>query len=88
MRKSTRPHIATDHEIYGDYGYHWFTPNGVFRGDFTAVGFGGQYIYVSPRFDSVVVITATLKSKGRPWERRVLDVIQQELLRGAGDANT
>jgi len=81
---STQPHIATDYEIYGDYGYHWFTPRGSFLGDFMAVGFGGQYIYVSPRFDAVVVITATLESKGRTWERRVLDAIQQELLPGSG----
>ncbi len=86
VSESTRLHIITDHEIYGDYGYHWFTPNGAFRGDFVAVGFGGQYIYVSPRFDAVVVITATLESKGREWESRVLDMIQNGLLSGGAHA--
>jgi hypothetical protein len=67
---STQPHIATGHEIYGDYGYHWFTSSRPWRGDFIRVGFGGQYIYVSPQFD-VMVVTATLTSKGRTCEHRV-----------------
>ena len=83
VRESTRIQIAADHEIYGDYGYQWFVSRRV-PGDFMAVGFGGQYIYVSPTYDAVVVITSTLESKGREWEHRIFDVLEQDLLRADG----
>ena len=83
VREATRIQIASDHEVYGDYGYQWFVSRRI-PGDFIAVGFGGQYIYVSPAYDSVVVVTSTLESKGREWEHRVFDVIEQDLLRADG----
>ncbi|MFF3443884.1 serine hydrolase domain-containing protein [Streptosporangium sp. NPDC002721] len=36
------------------YGLHWWLGDGD-RGDFLAAGFGGQYIYVSPRQEVVIV---------------------------------
>lgn len=84
VRESTSVLIEADHELYGDYGYQWFVPSAKeFRGDFIAVGYGGQYIYVSPRTDTVLVVTSTLESKGRTWERQLFGVLQGELLRGA-----
>ncbi len=39
------------------YGYQWWVP-GEGRGDYAALGLGGQVIYVSPALDTVVVITS------------------------------
>ncbi len=86
VRESTSWKIDAPGEIYGDYGYHWFLPSApAFLGDFVAVGFGGQYIYVSPRYDTVVVITSTLESKGVEWTQRVFRVLEDELLRAGGE---
>lgn len=87
VRESTRIQIAADHEVYGDYGYQWFVSRRI-PGDFIAVGFGGQYIYVSPAYDAVVVITSTLESKGRAWEQRIFDIIERDLLRADGMRTT
>ena len=84
VRESTSALIDSDHEVYGDYGYQWFVPNSdELKGDFVAVGFGGQYIYVSPRHDTVVVITSTLESKGRAWERQLFEILREDLLQAA-----
>jgi len=72
---STRPAGGHVHETYGGYGYLWWTPNG--DGSFAAVGYGGQYILVSPRDDSVVVVTSTLASKGDYWEGALFGLLRQ-----------
>lgn len=40
------------------YGYQWWLPEDP-QGDFTAIGIWGQYIYVHPRNDVVIVKTST-----------------------------
>lgn len=51
LRESTRAHVAT---ADGGYGYGWWVrPRG-----YTAQGWGGQYVYVLPDLDAVVVMTA------------------------------
>ncbi len=78
---STRPNYLGSHEIYGYYGYLWYTrPGG--NHAFVAVGYGGQYIYVSPVHNSVVVVTSTLESKGPAWEKQLFNTIQDHLLAG------
>ncbi|MFB4284099.1 serine hydrolase domain-containing protein [Nonomuraea sp. MTCD27] len=51
VKASTRPSPANPR-----YGLHWWLGEG---GDFTAAGFGGQYIYVSPRHGVVIVKSST-----------------------------
>jgi len=66
-------------EIYGAYGHLWFVrPGG--RDAFVAVGFGGQYIYVSPEYNCVLVVTSTLESKGRPWEEQLFGLINNGII--------
>ena len=36
------------------YGYHWWLPNGA-EGDFSAIGIWGQFIYVDPTTQTVIV---------------------------------
>jgi uncharacterized protein YraI len=66
-------------EIYGNYGFLWYSrPNG--KDAFVAVGYGGQYIYVSPLYNCVIVITSTLESKGRKWEKQLFDLIHSGII--------
>ncbi len=76
---STRPGRLSTHKIYGAYGYLWYSrPGGT--DSFVAVGYGGQYIYVSPAYNTVIVITSTLDSKGPNWENALFQLIHQGLL--------
>ena len=68
---SVASQAKTSHETYGGYGYLWWTPFD--DGSFAAVGYGGQYILVSPRTDTVVVVTSTLDSKGDHWEQQLFE---------------
>ncbi len=71
------------HRTYGTYGYLWFTDL-VFEDAFMAVGYGGQYIYVSPAHDAVVVVTSTLESKGAVWTDELFRQLRGGVLAGLG----
>jgi CubicO group peptidase (beta-lactamase class C family) len=76
---STRAGHVGYNEIYGNYGFLWYSrPNG--KDAFVAVGYGGQYIYVSPLYNCVIVITSTLESKGRKWEKQLFDLIHSGII--------
>lgn len=56
VQAATQKHIATDGEL--GYGYQWWAyPS---HGAYTALGRGGQTIFVVPNLDLVVVFTADL----------------------------
>jgi len=79
VEASTRPNYLGEHEDYGYYGYLWYSrPRGADA--FVAVGYGGQYVYVSPEYKCVIVITSTLESKGREWEKELFGHIQDGIL--------
>jgi len=81
--KSTQASNLESHEVYGSYGYSWYVhPGG--EDAFVAVGYGGQYIYVSPAYDCVIVVTSTLESKGRAWERKLFERLQVGILGSIG----
>ena len=76
--ESTRPGRFGKNEVYGSYGYLWYcNPDG--HDAYVAVGFGGQYIYISREYNCVIVVTATLTSKGREWERRLFALIHGDV---------
>ncbi|WP_084965185.1 serine hydrolase domain-containing protein [Thermoactinospora rubra] len=62
VRASTTPSPANPR-----YGLHWWLGG---DGDFMAAGFGGQYVYVSPRH-GVVIVKSTV-SGGRPDQEEAL----------------
>ena len=77
--ESTRPGLANPRgrgRIYGGYGYLWWLRGPRERGAYIASGYGGQYIYVSPAEDLVVVITSTEVSKGRGWRGELFGMIR------------
>jgi CubicO group peptidase (beta-lactamase class C family) len=79
VTESTEKHVETGpdwQDRYGDYGYLWWVPRG-HDGAYLAVGYGGQYLYVAPQTDLIVVMTATLEGKGAEWDRRALELIQR-----------
>ena len=57
MEASTRIHIETGEEE--DYGYQWWV---TLRGTYVAIGYKGQFIFVSPKKNIIVVITNDLKT--------------------------
>lgn len=65
VRESTRMHLR-EHILFGaGYGYQWWRGE-IFSGEkkvdlFYAAGKGGQYIFVCPELDLVVVMTSTLR---------------------------
>ncbi|HVS13864.1 MAG TPA: serine hydrolase [Thermoanaerobaculia bacterium] len=61
---------------YGSYGMLWWLRPPPEDGAFTAIGFGGQYVYVDPGAGMVVVVTSTHEAKSRDWERRLFAAIR------------
>lgn len=58
VEESTRPSASFN----PDYGLHWWLGGGG-QDDFMAAGFGGQYIYVSPEHQVVIVKSAVSASQ-------------------------
>lgn len=81
VETSTRRHAVGWPDRYGAYGYLWWLPPGR-PGAFLAVGYGGQLLYVDPATATVVVVTATLQSKGEEWDRAALALIRRRILGG------
>ena len=74
---STRAHSTGWPDRYGRYGYLWWIrPSGAFM----AVGYGGQLLYVDREREAVVVVLSSETGKGADWDRRLLGVIERDLL--------
>ena len=58
IEESTRKHVTAN--LFLDYGYQWWITD---SGDFLALGYGGQYIFVVPDKNMVVVFTSHLSQK-------------------------
>jgi CubicO group peptidase (beta-lactamase class C family) len=56
VRVSTQKHTRAD-ILNDDYGYLWWVTTVEGHAAYYAAGFGGQFIYVVPDFDLVVVMT-------------------------------
>jgi len=81
VRESTAPQLSTGGAIpHGsDYGYLWWVGQSGGRRFYFANGYGGQFIFVSPALDLVVVATSTWRSMtwdqaGEQWGS-VIDVV-------------
>ncbi|HSL18388.1 MAG TPA: serine hydrolase [Methylomirabilota bacterium] len=74
VEAATRRHAEGWPDRYGAYGLGWWLPGG---GPFLAVGYGGQFLWVDPEHDSVVVVTSTSAGKDRDWDRRVLELVRR-----------
>lgn len=75
---ATRSHIPVGRA--SGYGYHWWVMD---SGDYAAIGYGGQRIYVSPDKNMVVVFTARLNKltrflPGNLLQRYILPAVKSD----------
>lgn len=63
------------------YGYLWWVDDLACPPTFFAGGHGGQYIYVVPAFDLVVVTTADAYTESRPFGRALRNLIESYVVR-------
>ncbi len=66
-----------------NYGYQWWTSNDTTASMYFAAGFGGQFIFVIPSADMVVVFTATAQvsiPEARQHEGFVISLLVQSIL--------
>jgi CubicO group peptidase (beta-lactamase class C family) len=79
VKESTHPHIKT---TYAAYGYQWWIRNFKINDrqidSFYAIGNAGQFIFVFPELDTVVVSTAQNYDKN--WSRRFLSMLRNSIL--------
>lgn len=64
------------------YGYGWWIRELAGEQAFFAWGYGGQYIFVVPRLDLVVVTTSstTVGEERRSHRRSIVDIIEQQII--------
>ncbi len=79
VTESTRAQGHGSHDTYGRYGFLWWTQSPA-DGGFAAVGYGGQYVLVSPYHDSVVVVLSNVVSKGDRWEQQMFELLKRGVL--------
>ena len=78
--RSTRSSARDPGVRRGGYGFLWWLRPPGERGAYTAIGFGGQYIYVSRAHDLVVVVSSTEVSKSRDWKRELFTRIREGIV--------
>jgi CubicO group peptidase (beta-lactamase class C family) len=79
VKESTYPHICT---TSGSYGYQWwlrsFSVNDRQIDSFYAIGNAGQFIFIFPELDMIVVSTAQNYDRG--WSRRFYEMVSSYIL--------
>ena len=83
VEASTRRHAEGWPERYGAYGYFWWLPPDDPWGSYAAVGYGGQFLYVVPELDMLVVMTSTIEGKGEAWDRRAFRIFREDVFGAA-----
>jgi len=83
VRESTQAYFSEDILLGGGYGYQWWRGNAAINGKrvdlYYAAGHGGQYIFIVPTLDLVVVFTSKMANDGwgefRPQVLMVTDIL-------------
>ena len=67
--------------IYGDWGYsnHWWLPKES-TGDFSAIGIWGQFVYINPE-ENVVIVKASADRNFKAHEYATIEVFRQMVAR-------
>ncbi len=81
VRESFRPRTRSRFNDQG-YGYGWWSRDFAGYEAFFAWGYGGQYIFVVPELDLVVVTTSStaVGEERRSHRRTIFDLLEQSLL--------
>lgn len=80
LRRSFEVHSAGWPDRYGAYGYLWWLRPDAAPPAVLAVGYGGQFLYLVPSLELAVVVTSNHRGKGASWDRRILGIIEDELV--------
>lgn len=81
LEQSFRTYTRSNFNPY-DYGYMWWKkPVGEYQVHF-AWGFGGQYIFMIPSLDAVVVMTGSLRNanQSRSYKEPVFDLLREQII--------
>ncbi|MGD2115993.1 MAG: serine hydrolase, partial [Acidobacteriota bacterium] len=81
--ESTAVHASGWPERYGRYGYFWWIPREDPWESYAAIGFGGQFLYVVPELDMLLVMTSTLEGKGAEWDLEAFRIFREDLFGAA-----
>lgn len=81
LRDSFRTYTRSNYNPY-DYGYMWWSKSIGGYQTFFAWGHGGQYIFMIPALDSVVVLTSTLYNtdQRRSYKEPIFALMREEVL--------
>lgn len=82
VTNSTRPYSEGGWPYEAGYGYLWWVTQHGQHAAFFAAGLGGQYIYVIPALDLVVVTTASIVQwqKNPAQEREIKELVPRFIL--------
>lgn len=81
IRDSFKTYTRSNYNPY-DYGYMWWNRHVGGYKVFFAWGFGGQYIFMIPELDSVVVITSSLQNadQSRSYKRPIFNLLENGII--------
>lgn len=81
LARSFQTYTRSEYNPY-DYGYLWWNRRVAGEKVFFAWGFGGQYIFIIPDLDSVIVITSSLQNadQSRSYKRPVFDLLGTNII--------
>jgi CubicO group peptidase (beta-lactamase class C family) len=81
VRESFKPRTTSRFNGQG-YGYGWWSREFAGYETFFAWGYGGQYIFVVPELDAVVVTTSStvVGEERRSHRRTIFDLLEQSIL--------
>jgi CubicO group peptidase (beta-lactamase class C family) len=81
VRESLRPRTTSRFNGQG-YGYGWWSRDFAGHETYFAWGYGGQYIFVVPDLDAVVVTTSStaVGEERRSHRRTIFDLLEQNIL--------
>jgi CubicO group peptidase (beta-lactamase class C family) len=81
VRESFRPRTRSRFNDQG-YGYGWWSREFAGYESFFAWGYGGQYIFIVPELDLVVVTTSStaVGEERRSHRRTIFDLLEQSIL--------
>jgi CubicO group peptidase (beta-lactamase class C family) len=82
--RSTQPHIQTGRTFYGsNYGYLWWIEQINNKYCFYGMGYGGQFLFVIPEINLIIVATSDSSTGGNNAEQqwiRIYDLIADEVI--------
>ncbi|MEX0780876.1 MAG: serine hydrolase [Balneolales bacterium] len=83
VRESTRKHTITTNSFRDfDYGYYWYVYTFANQNVYFAWGYGGQFIYVIPELDSVIVFTSStdLRPRGGGHLENIQELLEENII--------